>query len=110
MIKRDIILVFDCGATNVRVIAINPQGNIIASRSFPNQTHEDPDYKGGIIWDLDEIWEKHGALATGENIEKAFDYLDVANKGAKMLLMAWSAGFEPTGLTLEEMKDLEKFI
>jgi rhamnulose-1-phosphate aldolase len=56
------------------------------------------------------LWEKHGALATGENIEKAFDYLDVANKGAKMLLMAWSAGFEPTGLTLEEMKDLEKFI
>jgi rhamnulose-1-phosphate aldolase len=56
------------------------------------------------------LWEKHGALATGENIEKAFDFLDVANKGAKMLLMAWSAGFEPTGLTLEEMKDLEKFI
>ena len=56
------------------------------------------------------LWEKHGALATGENIEKAFDYLDVANKGAKMLLMAWSAGFEPTGLTLQEMKDLEKFI
>jgi rhamnulose-1-phosphate aldolase len=56
------------------------------------------------------LWEKHGALATGGNIEKAFDFLDVANKGAKMLLMAWSAGFEPAGLTLEEMKDLEKFI
>ena len=56
------------------------------------------------------LWEKHGALATGENIEKAFDYLDVANKGAKMLLMAWSAGFEPAGLTLEELKDLEIFI
>ena len=56
------------------------------------------------------LWEKHGALATGETIEKAFDYLDVANKGAKMLLMAWSAGFEPTGLTTDEMKELEKFI
>lgn len=53
------------------------------------------------------LWEKHGALATGENINKAFDYLDVANKGAKMLLMAWAAGFEPRGLSLEEMKDLE---
>ena len=51
-------LVFDCGATNVRVIAINPQGTIHASRSLPNQTHEDPYYKGGIIWDLDEIWKK----------------------------------------------------
>ena len=56
------------------------------------------------------LWEKHGALATGETIEKAFDYLDVANKGAKMLLMAWSAGFEPKGLTKEEMKDLKRFI
>ena len=56
------------------------------------------------------LWEKHGALATGETIEKAFDYLDVANKGAKMLLMAWAAGFEPAGLTPEEMKDLERYI
>lgn len=56
------------------------------------------------------LWEKHGALATGETLEKAFDYLDVANKGAKMLLMAWSAGFEPAGLTEQEMKDLGKFI
>jgi rhamnulose-1-phosphate aldolase len=56
------------------------------------------------------LWEKHGALATGETIEKAFDFLDVANKGAKMLLMAWSAGFEPAGLTVQEMKELEKFI
>lgn len=55
------------------------------------------------------LWEKHGALATGENIEKAFDYLDVANKGAKMLLLAWSAGFEPKGLSKEQMKDLEQF-
>lgn len=56
------------------------------------------------------LWEKHGALATGETLENAFDYLDVANKGAKMLLMAWSAGFEPAGLTIDELKELEKFI
>ncbi len=55
------------------------------------------------------LWEKHGALATAETIDKAFDYLDVANKGAKMLLLAWSAGFEPKGLTDEELKELEQF-
>jgi rhamnulose-1-phosphate aldolase len=55
------------------------------------------------------LWEKHGALATGETIDKAFDYIDVANKGAKMLMLAWSSGFEPKGLTYEEMKELEKF-
>lgn len=56
------------------------------------------------------IWEKHGALATGEDVETAFDYLDVANKGAKLLLMAWAANFEPRGLTDEELKGLEKFL
>ena len=55
---KKLVLIFDCGATNVRVIAINKQGEIVASKSFPNQTREDPDYKGGRIWDLDEIWEK----------------------------------------------------
>ena len=51
-------IIFDCGATNVRVVAINTKGEIKASRSFPNQTHEDPAYKGGRIWDLYEIWDK----------------------------------------------------
>ena len=53
------------------------------------------------------LWEKHGATSTGEDIEKAWDYLDVANKAAKLLLMAWSAGFEPAGLSKEQMKELE---
>ncbi len=55
------------------------------------------------------LWEKHGALATGEDVEKAFDYLDVANKGAKMYLMARAAGFEPAGLSDEQLKGLEIF-
>ena len=54
------------------------------------------------------LWEKHGPLATGEDVIRAFDYLDVANKAAKMLLMAWSAGFEPAGLTEEQIRELEK--
>lgn len=53
------------------------------------------------------LWEKHGALATGDDTEIAFDYLDVANKGAKLLLTAWNAGFEPVGLTNEELRELE---
>jgi rhamnulose-1-phosphate aldolase len=56
------------------------------------------------------LWEKHGALATGEDAEKAFDYLDVANKGAKMLLTAWASGFDPIGLSNEQLKGLEQFL
>lgn len=56
------------------------------------------------------LWAKHGALASGDDAEVAFDALDVANKGAKLLLSAWSAGFEPVGLTDEELKGLEQFL
>lgn len=56
------------------------------------------------------LWEKHGATATGEDIEKAWDYLDVANKGAKLLLTAWSAGFEPAGLSKAQLTELEQFL
>jgi rhamnulose-1-phosphate aldolase len=52
------------------------------------------------------LWEKHGALATGVDMEEAFDFLDVANKGAKLLLLAWSAGFDPEGLSPEQLDEL----
>jgi L-fuculokinase len=51
-------VIFDCGATNVRVVAINNYGEIKAALSFSNQTHPDPGYPGGRIWDVQEIWEK----------------------------------------------------
>ena len=35
MQKGDIVIVFDCGATNVRAIAINSKGEILASESSP---------------------------------------------------------------------------
>jgi L-fuculokinase len=58
MAKGDIAIVFDCGATNVRVIAINSKGEILASQSFPNNTQPDPYYPSGRIWDVNEIWDK----------------------------------------------------
>jgi L-fuculokinase len=58
MNKKDIAIVFDCGATNIRVIAISINGTIIASESFPNETTEDPNLPGGRIWDLEALWNK----------------------------------------------------
>jgi L-fuculokinase len=54
----DIVIVFDCGATNVRVIAINSRGAIIASESLPNNTKPDPFFPSYRIWDVKEIWQK----------------------------------------------------
>lgn len=53
-----IILVLDCGATNLRAIALDQYGNILASHHIANCTSVDsgnPDYH---IWDFDEIWKK----------------------------------------------------
>lgn len=58
MIKKDIAIVFDCGATNVRAVAINDTGDILAAESFPNNTRPDPFYPAYRIWDVNEIWEK----------------------------------------------------
>jgi L-fuculokinase len=58
MPKGDIVIVFDCGATNVRVIAINSRGEILASESSPNNTQPDPYYPAYRIWDVNEIWGK----------------------------------------------------
>jgi len=58
MINRDIILVFDCGATNVRAVAIDSKGIIHASESLSNNTRPDPFYPSYRIWDVNEIWDK----------------------------------------------------
>jgi L-fuculokinase len=58
MKKGDIVIVFDCGATNVRVIAINQTGEILASESYSNNTRPDPLYPAYRVWDVNEIWGK----------------------------------------------------
>ena len=58
MQKGDIVIVFDCGATNIRVIAIDSKGKILASESFANNTRPDPFYPAYRIWDANEIWGK----------------------------------------------------
>ncbi len=58
MSKGDVVIVFDCGATNVRVIAIDSKGDILASESFPNSASKDTSFPSYRIWDTDEIWEK----------------------------------------------------
>lgn len=58
MTQKDIAIVFDCGATNVRVIAMDKSGQILASHAMSNETDEDPNFQRGRIWDLEKLWEK----------------------------------------------------
>lgn len=54
------------------------------------------------------VWEKHGAVATGSDALEAFDYIDVANKGAKIYLSCLAAGYTPEGLSQTQLQELEQ--
>ena len=54
------------------------------------------------------IWSKHGAVATGIDAQDAFDYIDVANKGAIIFLKCLSCGFTPEGLTDADLDELAR--
>ena len=56
--KQEVILVLDCGATNVRAIAVDRQGKIIARASTPNAS--DIAAENGIWhqWSLEAILQR----------------------------------------------------
>lgn len=53
------------------------------------------------------VWEKHGAVATGRDALTAFDFIDVANKGAKLFLKCLASGFTPEGVSPEQLHELK---
>jgi rhamnulose-1-phosphate aldolase len=52
------------------------------------------------------MWEKHGVFAKGTDVMDAFDQIDVLSKSAKIYLDARCMGFEPEGMTQEQMKEM----
>lgn len=52
------------------------------------------------------FWEKHGILAVGEDIIECFDAIDTLSKSAQIYLNARMAGFEPEGMTDQQLDDL----
>ena len=55
---KRLVLVLDCGATNVKACLVDETGNIVATHSMPNETIPDPEFTGGLIWDVRDIWKK----------------------------------------------------
>lgn len=53
-----LVMVLDCGATNVRAIAVDDKGQVVASHRLANVTHPDPDNSQYQIWDVEAIWKK----------------------------------------------------
>ena len=52
------------------------------------------------------MWEKHGVFAADVDVMSAFDQVDVLNKSALIYEAARNMGFEPDGMTDEQMKEM----
>ncbi len=52
------------------------------------------------------MWEKHGVFAKGLDIMDAFDQVDVLSKSARIYLDCKTMGFEPEGMSDEQMKEM----
>ena len=52
---QDVIVVLDCGATNVRAIAVDATGKIVAKSVLPNATQAATENPAWHVWALDEI-------------------------------------------------------
>lgn len=54
------------------------------------------------------MWEKHGIFAVDTDVMSAFDQVDVLNKAAQIYISAKNMGFEPDGMSPEQMRELSE--
>lgn len=61
----------------------------------------------GELDDYDVVmWEKHGVFAVDVDVMSAFDQVDVLNKSALIYIAAKNMGFEPKGMSEEQMHEM----
>ena len=86
--------------------AFCPKGLGIAPYALPSSL----DLAEATMSLLDEydvvMWEKHGVFAIDEDVMAAFDQIDVLNKSVLIYKSAKSMGFEPDGMSAEQMKEM----
>mgnify|MGYP002856642614 FL=1 len=54
------------------------------------------------------LWEKHGVFAQGLDVMDAFDQIDVLSKAAKIYMDARCMGFEPEGMSDEQLQEISR--
>jgi len=54
------------------------------------------------------LWEKHGVFAKGKDVMDAFDQIDVLSKSAKIYLDCKAMGYEPKGMSEEQMAEMSR--
>jgi rhamnulose-1-phosphate aldolase len=49
------------------------------------------------------LWDKHGVICSGKSLNQALDRIEVVEKAAALYLQLKSLGFEPEGLSNEQI-------
>ena len=79
-------------------------------RQVPYKLPSSVELAEATINELDDydvvMWEKHGVFAVDTDIMAAFDQVDVLNKSALIYIAAKNMGFEPDGMSQEQMKEM----
>lgn len=93
-----------------------PESRIIVPRGIGIIPYEIPgtlELAAATISQLDRhdvvVWEKHGVLCVGDDIIETFDAIDTLSKSAQIYLTARQAGFDPQGMTDEQLDALVPF-
>ena len=55
---EDIVIVLDCGATNIRAIAVSASGKVVAKAAIPNVTQPAKENSDWHIWPVEDIFHK----------------------------------------------------
>ncbi|WP_044203183.1 L-fuculokinase [Flammeovirga sp. OC4] len=55
---KDLAVVLDCGATNIRAIILDKEGQVVAKYAVNNNSRPDPSNEEYTIWDIEEIMDK----------------------------------------------------
>ena len=86
--------------------AFCPRGVGIVPYKMPSSV----DLAEATLAELDDydvvMWEKHGVFAVGNDVMDAFDQIDVLSKAAQIYMNARCMGFEPDGMTDEQMHEM----
>lgn len=69
------VLIIDCGATNVRVSAVSPTGQVLSSIGEKNETQTGAEQADYHIWDLQQIWEK--VCSSSQKLQKSLPDLNI---------------------------------
>ena len=86
--------------------AFCPRGLGIIPYALPGSV----ELANATIAELDDydvvMWEKHGVFAVDCDIMQAFDQVDVLNKSVLIYIAAKNMGFEPEGMSDEQMREM----